>query len=244
MIDQQTQKNLNQPGEKSWRQYARLVVGRESVAALVHHEVISGCLSGCPGAAGLWLRRKLYPGLFAACGRGLIVGRNVTLRGSANISIGKNVAIDDNAVIDARGPDARIEIGDGVLISRNTIIRARNARMTIGASSDIGANCLLATDSELQIGRDVLIAAYTYITAGGNHAYQDPATPIIQQGFVSRGGVMIGDDVWVGAHTTVMDGVRIGRGAVIGAHSLVNKSVEEMAVAWGVPAIKQRQRGV
>lgn len=243
MIDQQTQKNLNQPGEQSWRQYARLVVGRESLPALIRHELMTGCLSGCSGAAGLWLRRKLYPGLFAACGRGLIIGRNVTLRGTANIRIGKNVAIDENVVIDARGADASIEIGDGVLISRNTIIRARNGRISIGTASDIGANCILATDSQLTIGRMVLIAAYTYITAGGNHAYNDPATPIIQQGFVSKGGVTVGDDVWIGSHTTVMDGVIIGQGAVIGAHSLVNKSLEAGAVAWGAPAVKHRQRG-
>jgi acetyltransferase-like isoleucine patch superfamily enzyme len=243
MLDQQIQKNLNQPGEASWRQYARLVVGRESVGALIRHELLTGCLGGCAGAAGLWLRRKFYPRLFAACGRGLIVGRNVTLRGASNISIGKNVAMDDNVVLDARGAEARIEIGDGVLISRNTIIRARNGTVRIGDASDIGANCVLATDSKLEIGRDVLVAAFTYITAGGNHAYKDPAVPIIRQGFVSRGGVTVGDDVWIGAHSTVMDGVSIGRGAVVGAHSLVNKSIDAMAIAWGVPALKRSQRG-
>lgn len=243
MLDQQIQKNINQPRQSSWRQYARLVVGTESLGALLRHEWRTGCFGSCAGAAGLWLRRKCYPGLFAACGRGLIVGRNVTLRGTANIRIGKNVAMDDNVVLDARGTDARIEIGDGVLISRNTIIRARNGRIAIGAGSDIGANCVLATDSKLEIGREVLIAAFTYITAGGNHNYRDPAVPIIQQGFTSKGGVVIGDDVWIGSHSTVMDGVTIGSGTVVGAHSLVNKAIEGSCIAWGVPAVKQKSRG-
>lgn len=153
------------------------------------------------------------------------------------------MALDDNVVLDARGPDAVIEIGDGALISRNTIIRARNGHIVIGEGADVGANCILATDSKLEIGANTLIAAFTYITAGGNHAYADPAVPIIKQGFVSKGGVTLGDDVWIGSHATVLDGVTIGRGAIVGAHSLVNKNIEAMAIAWGVPAVKRSQRG-
>ncbi len=244
MMEQQIQKNINQRGQSSLRQYGLLVVGSGSPWRLIRHEWLTGCLGGCTGAAGLWLRRKFYPGLFASCGRGLIVGRHVTLRGTSNIRIGKNVAMDDNVVLDARGPDAVIEIGDGVLISRNTIIRARNGRIVIGEGTDVGANCILATDSKLEIGPNTLIAAFTYITAGGNHAYANPDIPVIKQGFVSKGGVTIGDDVWIGSHTTVLDGVSIGRGAVVGAHSLVNKNIETMAIAWGAPAVKRSQRGL
>lgn len=242
-MKQQIQKNLNQPREASWKQYAKLTVGTASVWALFRHEVVTGLLGGFPGAIGLWLRRKLYPGLFAECGRGLILGRNVTLRGTRNIRLGDNVAIDDGAVLDARGDEASIQLEDRALVSRNSILRARNGRIRIGAETDIGANCILATDSRLEVGAKGLIAAFCYVVAGGNHVYQDPAKPITDQGFQSRGGVVIGEDVWLGSHTAVMDGVRIGRGAVIGAHSLVNKDVEELSVAWGVPAVKKKQRG-
>lgn len=241
-IDPQIQRNLNQPGQSSWRQYARLAVGGERLGALFRYELTTGALTGFPGALGLWLRRKLYPGLFAACGRGLIVGRNVTIRGAGRIRLGSNVALDDNTVLDARGAQGEIEIGDGVLVSRNTIIRARNGRIVLGAGSDVGANCLLATDSRLEIGRDVLIAAFVYITAGGHHRYDDPSVPIIRQGFISKGGVTIGDDVWIGSHTTVLDGASIGTGCVVGAHSLVNKPLGDRSIAWGVPAIRRRDR--
>lgn len=243
VIDQQIQKNLHSPDAASWRQYARLAVGREGLGALLHYELVTGALSGWAGAAGLWLRRKLYPGLLASCGRGLIIGRNVTIRGAARIHIGRNVAIDDNVVLDARGAEASIKLGDGVLISRNTILRARNGRIAIGEGSDIGANCVLATDSQLEIGRDVLLAAYVYVTAGGNHRYEDVTTPIIRQGFSSKGGVHIGDDVWIGAQSTVLDGVSIGTGCVVGAHSLVNRSLADRSVAWGVPAERRHERG-
>lgn len=241
-IDQQIQKNLHRPQTKSWRAYARLTVGSESCAALFYHEVITGLFGSIPGALGLWLRRTFYPKLFKSAGARLIVGRHTTLRGTANISIGKHVAIDDGAVLDARGENAQIIIGDGVLISRNTIVRARNGIIRIGDHADIGANCILATDSSLDIGRKTLVAAFTYISAGGAHRYDNPDVPIADQGFVSKGGCKIGDDVWIGSHTTVLDGAAIGNGTIVGAHSLVNKNLPGRCVAWGVPAVSQRNR--
>lgn len=242
-MEQQIQKNLNVAGEPAWRQYARLVVGGGGLGALLRHELVTGCFGNCPGALGLWLRRKLYPGLLGACGRGLIAGSQMTIRGAARIRLGNNVALDNNVVLDARGDNAEIVLGDNVLISRNTIIRARNGRIVIGEGSDIGANCLLATDSSLEIGREVLLAAYVYVAAGGNHRYDDVSRPIMQQGFVSKGGVRIGDDVWIGTHSTVLDGVTVGSGSVVGAHSLVNRSLAERSVAWGVPAVRRHERG-
>ncbi len=240
-MEQQIQRVLHESGEPAWRQYARLTVGDGGLGRLLRYECVTGLFQGCPGALGYALRRVAWRSLFGRCGRGVTIGRNVTLRGTDRISLGNRVVLDDNVVLDARGPDARIEIEDGVLISRNTIVRARGGLLRVGAGSDIGANCVVATDSKLEIGKDVLLAAFTYITAGGQHNYADPNTPIIRQGFTSKGGVVIEDDVWIGSHTTVSDGVRIGTGTVIGAHSFVNKSIEPRSIAWGVPA--QRHRG-
>lgn len=241
-MDQQVQNVLHEKGASSLRQYARLVVGRPSLLALARYELLTGCFGGCPGAAGYWLRRKAYRGLFASMGSGVIIGRHVTLRGAERIHLGKGVAIDDNVVLDARDAEGVIEIGDGVLISRNTIIRARNGLIRIGAGSDIGANCILATDQRLDIGRDVLVAAYVYLCAGGNHAYDRTDIPIIQQGFTRKGGTVVEDDVWIGSHSIVMDGVTVGKGSIIGAHSVVNASIEPLSVAWGQPARRQRGR--
>lgn len=242
-IPQQIQQAMHGSRESAWKQYARLTVGAPSLVRLMKYEFITSLFIGWPGAAGLVFRRMAYRSLLGGMGRGVTIGRNVTLRGAGNIRLGRQVALDDQVVLDARGPDAAIEIGDGAVISRHTIIRARNGRIVIGAGSDIGANCILATSSRLDIGRDVLIAAFCYVTAGGHHQYEDPNIPIIRQGFVSKGGVVIEDDVWLGAHSTVLDGVRIGRGAVIGAHSLVNHGLDPMSIAWGAPARAHRRRG-
>lgn len=242
-INPPIQRAMDDPSQSAWKRYARLVVGSPSLGKLLLHEVLTGLFGGCPGAAGLALRALFYRALFGKLGRHATIGRNVTVRGTAHIRIGKGAAIDDQVVLDARGPNASIEIGDGVLISRNTIIRARNGRIVIGAGSDIGANCILGTDSSLEIGHDVLVAAFCYLTAGGNHVYRDLGTPIIRQGLVSKGGIVVEDDVWIGSHSTVLDGSHISKGAIVGSHSLVNKTLPGYMIAWGQPARPQRSRG-
>lgn len=242
-IESQTQRNIHSSERASWRQYAMLAVGRESFWLLFCYEVAMSLLGGLSGALGLWARRKVYPLFLGSCGRKPIFGRRVVIRGADKVFIGDHVAFDDYVVIDARGADGKIVIEDGVLISRNTVVRARNGTITIGSHADVGTNCILATDSQLQIGKYALIAAYTYVTAGGNHNYADLSVPMARQGFTSKGGVVIGDDVWIGSHTTVMDGVTIGAGAIIGSHSLVNKDLDPAVIAWGVPAEKRRTRG-
>ena len=239
---QQTQRQLKDGSEPAWRRYALLTIGKPLPAALLRYELITGLLSNFPGMLGYWLRQKLYRYILGSSGKSLIIGRNVTIRGGMKIEIGNHVSIDDNVVIDARGEKGSIKIGSGSLISRNTILRARNASITVDEGSDIGANCILATDSKLEVGKDVLIAAYSYLCAGGNHTYDRTDIPIIQQGFVSKGGVVIEDDVWIGSHAMIMDGVRIGKGSIIGTQSLVNKDFPERSIAFGQPATRQGSR--
>ncbi|MBW1634629.1 MAG: acyltransferase [Deltaproteobacteria bacterium] len=239
---QQTQEQLKDCRVSAWRRYALLTVGRSRFGALLLYELITGTLCNFPGMAGFWLRQKFYRYIVSSLGKGVIIGRNVTIRGGAKIDIGDHVSIDDNVVIDARGENGLVLIGSGALISRNTILRARNASLTVGEGSDVGANCILATDSNLEVGKDVLIAAYSYLCAGGNHAYDRTDIPMIRQGFVSRGGVVIEDDVWIGSHAMIMDGVHIGKGSIIGVHSLVNKDIAEGSIAFGQPAVTRGNR--
>lgn len=224
------------------RRYALLAVGKTGWWALLRYEFAVLTAGGVPGALGYWLRRKLYRGLFARAGRNLILGRHVTVRGASRIELGDDVFIDDHCVLDARGEHASIRIEDGVLVSRNTVIRAREGDLRIGAGSDIGCNCVLGTDSRLDVGRDVLMAAYGYLVAGGNHNTEDPEVPIIRQGVESRGGIVVGDGAWLGARVTVLDGNRVGEGAIVGAHALVTRDIPARAVAQGVPARVVRER--
>lgn len=93
----------------------------------------------------------------------------------------------------------------------------------------------------LTIGNDVLIATHVVIIPA-NHVFERRDVTISAQG-ERRQGVTIEDDVWVAAHATILDGVRIGRGAVIAAGAVVNADVAPYAVVAGVPAKTIRYRG-
>ena len=87
----------------------------------------------------------------------------------------------------------------------------------------------------MRIGAHVVIIPY-------NHLFEDPSVQIFKQGS-SQQGVFIEDDVWIGAHVTVTDGVRIGKGSVIGAGAVVTRDIPPYSVAVGVPARVIKSRG-
>jgi acetyltransferase-like isoleucine patch superfamily enzyme len=229
--------------QSTLRRYARIAVGSDSLLALLRYELVMLVCSGLFGALGMVLRRMLYPLVLSSMGRNISIGRNVTIRGSSMISIGNNVMIDDNCVIDARGEGCRIEIEDDVLVSGGTVIRARNGRLRVGRGSSIGRNCLLGTDHRLEVGEEVLVGAYTYLCAGGLHRFNGSELSVLCQGVDQSKGITVGDGVWLGARVTLLDGVTVGRGSVIGAHSLVNRDIAEKMIAHGSPARVTRGRG-
>ncbi|MDA8164477.1 MAG: hypothetical protein M0017_05535 [Desulfobacteraceae bacterium] len=243
--DRSAQALLREENLSQLEKYALLAVGSRSLLGLLYSEMAIGLWGGSAGAFGYFIRQKAYRRLFKAAGQKPVIGKNVTIRGSRNITLGNNVFIDDQCVLDARGPRAAITIEDGCFISRNTIIRTRNGEIVIGREAVIGCNCLLGTDSRLHVGAEAMLAAYVCIVGGKQHRFDDPEVPIIrQQGFrPSRGGVEIGPGAWLGVRTTVLDGVVIGKGTVVGAHSLVNRSLPEMSVAFGSPARVRSRRG-
>jgi len=78
-----------------------------------------------------------------------------------------------------------------------------------------------------------------------NHVYTDPNTPIRLQG-VTRRGIVVEADCWIGAGSMILDGVRIGRGTVVAAGAVVTRDVPPYSVVAGVPArvIKSRRPGL
>lgn len=107
--------------------------------------------------------------------------------------------------------------------------------IVIGESTYLNSGCVLYSGNGITIGNAVSVAA-NCVFAPTNHEYDDPDTLIQAQGFrPSKGGILIEDDVWLGAGCVILDGARIGRGAVIGALSLVRGEVPPYAVAGGNP---------
>ena len=230
-------------GEGAAAKYARLSVGSGGMLALMGYETRILLFSGIPGALGILLRRIAYRRMLGSMGKGVILGRGITLRHPSKIHLGDNVAIDDYCVLDARGGDtSEITIGENSVIGRNTILRTKDGVIRFARGTSIGANCIFSSASSLTAGENLLVASCTYVMAGGQHSFERLDVPLISQGMVSKGGISIGDNVWIGARVTILDGTRIGDNAIIGACSLVNKSVPDWAIAYGIPARPMRDR--
>lgn len=224
-------------GKRSFMQkYQDLVVGKPGIGQLLQYELLTLLLGQLPGATGLALRRIFYPHLFACVGKNVLFGHHLTLRAPGCISIGNNVVLDDYVLLSVRGvEDERIEIGNGVQLGAYAQLKTRAGSIFVGEHANIGAECRIDSTSEVRIGCYCLIAGRCYI-GGVNHRFDRTDIPIVKQPLASKGGVCIGDDVWLGAHVIVNDGVTIGTGAVVGAGAVVTKDIPPYAIAMGVPA--------
>ncbi len=223
--------------------YMDLVVGRRGWAALLAYETIVLFTGGIRGALGLALRSWLYPLLLGSCGRGVVFGANVSLRHPHKIRLGDDVVVDDNCVLDAKGEGNRgITVGNRVFIGRNSILTCKDGDLEIGDDVSIGFNCTLFSGSKVRVGSSTLVAAYCFLVGGG-HEFDGLDIPVIEQDRPSK-GIEMGDNVWLGAHVTVLDGVRVGSGAIVGAASVVGEDVPEGTIVAGAPARVIRQRAV
>jgi acetyltransferase-like isoleucine patch superfamily enzyme len=222
--------------------YQALVVGRPGWSALLGYELVTILAGRMPGALGLFLRSRLYPLLLGRCGRNVFFGSGVVLRHPHKITIGDDVVIDDGCVLDAKGTtNTGIAIGSGVFIGRLSSLNTKDGDIVIGDRANIGAFCTIFSASRVEVGRETLIAAYSYLVGGG-HTFDDAGVPILDQPRPSR-GIMIGEGCWIGTGVSVLDGVTVGRGAVIGANAVVARDVPDLAVAAGTPATVLRTRG-
>jgi acetyltransferase-like isoleucine patch superfamily enzyme len=237
---------LTSPAVSPVRKYQDVVVGDRRWWSLVRFELTT-LLGGLPGVAGLGLRRLLYPSLLGAAGANVVFGKGLTLRHPGMIRLGANVVIDDHCVLDAKGGagdgrPAGIAIGSGVFLGRSTVLSCKGGAIAIGDHANLGLGCVILSESQVSVGDSCLFAAHCYLVAGGNHDFSRTDIPIIQQPSVSRGGIRIEPNVWLGARVTVIDGVTIGRDAVVAAGAVVTRDVPPFAVVAGVPAKVVRMR--
>ena len=216
--------------------YQDITLGKRSLPALLKYELLTTLFGQIPGLLGFGLRLIFYRFLLGSLGKGVAIGRNVTLRHPHKIHIGPKSVIEEYASLSAQGGEnSGIRIGRNVFIGRDTVVATRDGTIEIGDHSDIGASCRIASSGRVVLGKHVLIAAYCYI-GGATHRYDRLDLPIMEQGIVRKGGVVIEDDVWLGAGVIIPDGVRIGTGSVIGAGAVVTKDIPPYSIAVGVPA--------
>ncbi|MBF0528299.1 MAG: acyltransferase [Deltaproteobacteria bacterium] len=155
------------------------------------------------------------------------------------VSLGREVSLKSGCEIDS-DTKGSITIDDFSCIHRDSLIISYGGDIFIGKYTTVNPFCVLYGHGGLKIGNNCLIATGC-VMIPANHLFASIDIPIDQQG-VSKRGITIEDDVWLGAHVIVLDGVTIGKGSVIGAGAVVSNNIPPYSVAVGVPArpIKNR----
>ena len=135
----------------------------------------------------------------------------------------------------------RIEQRDGCSISGLANLTGSPENISFGRNTQVNSYTQFRfKEGRITIGSNVLFAQFITVLAH-SYNYEDKSKPIVEQGMYTK-DVTIGDDVWIGAYTTIMPGVTIGDGAIVAAGSVVTKDVPNYEVWGGIPAMKIKER--
>lgn len=190
-----------------------------------------------PTVFGIALRGVLYRLILKMDGVAAIEN-NVRIRFADNIKLGNGVYLDQGSYLHAT-PQG-IEIGSGSIVMHGAVLHVYNFRnlpqshIKIGRDSLIGEYSIVRGQGGVDIGDRVYTSPFTQIIAV-NHVFDDPNRPFVDQGITAE-GIVIEDDVWLGAGAVITDGVRVGKGSVVAAGAVVTKDVPPHTVVGGVPA--------
>lgn len=208
-----------------------------SLFRYVYEQFFLVCFGWIPTIFGIALRSVFYRFILHMEGTAAIEN-HVRLRFADHIRLGNGVYLDQGVYLHAtpRG----IEIGERTIIMHGAILHVYNFRDMPQARIKIGRDCLVGEYSVIrgqggvEIGNRVYTSPFTQIIAV-NHVFDDPTRPFVEQGITAE-GIVIEDDVWLGAGAVITDGVRVGKGAVVAAGAVVTKDVPPHTVVGGVPA--------
>jgi acetyltransferase-like isoleucine patch superfamily enzyme len=217
----------------------RLYLNRQSSSIIryFYEQTILFVLGWIPTIIGIGLRAILYRLILRMEGFAAIEN-NVRIRFANYIKLEHGVYLDQGTYLHAcpRG----IRIGERTIVMHGAILHVYNFRglphsgIEIGRDSLIGEYSIIRGQGGVKIGDRVYTSPFTQILAV-NHVYEDPNRPFVEQGITAE-GIVIEDDVWLGAGAIVTDGVRIGRGAVVAAGAVVTENVPHHTVVGGIPA--------
>jgi acetyltransferase-like isoleucine patch superfamily enzyme len=158
------------------------------------------------------------------------------------LRLGAHVFLDDRVLIVQETDGGPVTLGDHVYLLRDVIIQTgQGGSVTIGEGTHIQPRCQFsAYKGSIRIGAGAHIAPncafypYDHGTAAGKLIGKQPLQ--------TRGGIVVEEDAWLGFGVIVLDGVRVGRGAVVGAGAVVTRDIPDGAIAMGVPARVVRMR--
>lgn len=190
-----------------------------------------------PTIVGIALRGIFYRLILKMEGLAAIEN-NVRLRFANRIVLGHGSYLDQGVYLHAC--PSGIQIGENTIVMHGAVLHVYNFRdlpnagIRIGRDSLVGEYSVIRGQGGVTIGDRVYTSPFTQILAV-NHVFNDPHRPFVEQGITAE-GIVIEDDVWLGAGAIVTDGVRVGKGAVVAAGAVVTRDVAPYNVVAGVPA--------
>ena len=200
-------------------------------------QCVTGLCGWIPSAAGIAIRALLYRLILHMDGVAAIEN-GVRLRFADQIRLGRNVYLDEGVYIHAC--PAGVSIGAGTNVMHGAILHVYNFRglphagIRIGQDSLIGEYSVIRGQGGVTIGDRVYTSPHCQLIAV-NHVFDDPGRPFTVQGITAQ-GIVVEDDVWLGSASIVLDGVRIGKGAVVAAGAVVTADVPAHMLVGGIPA--------
>lgn len=167
--------------------------------------------------AGIWDDAiKRFRGILFAKNRKILISENLIIKNKDRVTIGENVSI-------------------GKCVDIFPVGGSYPSKIVIGNNVTIGDYNRFASCDSVEIGDDVLCAAYVHIT-DHSHEFKDIKTPIVDQGIFSKGPVKIGKGAWLGYRSEILSGVTIGEHSVVAAGAVVTSDVPPFSIVAGIPA--------
>jgi len=171
--------------------------------------------------------------------KGMLLGKRIHFFNLSKIKWGKFLRLGNDVYISALSTHG-IEFGDHVSIGAfsrvivSTSLNNIGERIKIGNNVGIGEFAYLGGSGGLEIGDECIVGQYLSCHPE-NHNYENPEISIRLQG-VTRKGIKIGKNCWIGSKVTILDGVEIGNGCILAAGSVITRSFPDHSIIGGVPA--------
>lgn len=176
---------------------------------------------------------------FLKTGQKVFIGSNTKILNRSNISFGKSVTIGSYCEIDGYASE-KVILGDCVKIGSYSKLLSTShfskygKGLVMGSNSAIGDFTHFGAPGGIIIGNDVIMGSYISFHSE-NHNFSDTSKLIREQG-VSSKGIILGNNIWVGAKVTFLDGCEIGDNSVVAAGAVVTGKFPKNSIIGGVPA--------
>lgn len=169
----------------------------------------------------------------------VFLGSGCSIKNKKNIQFGHNCTIEKGTRIDGYAVN-KITLGNGCKIGAYSLITCTShlskygKSLTMGNHTAIGDFAHFGAAGGIEIGNDVIMGSYISFHSE-NHNFNDTTMLIREQGTTSK-GIKLGNNIWVGAKVTFLDGCIVGNNSVVAAGAVVSGQFPDNVVIGGVPA--------